>query len=151
MRILNAALLVLLSGCYSTGDQAYLNNTRQQTSQFIATTWPDLVTQDAIVDVQVGVAYRGDGTFNPFAVLGSIDSTPDGFDEVSVGYAAEKATAQTFLPGLKQFCRQKGRPMKVLWDKPPKNRKPGTLGSVHVLCQVTSPTRNLASGVVRVW
>jgi len=84
-------------------------------------------------------------------VLENITSASDGFDEVSVGYAAEKATAQTFLPGLKQFCSMKGRPMKVLWDKPPKNRKPGTIGSVHVLCRVTSPTRNLASGVVRVW
>ena len=109
------------------------------------------MTQDAIVVFHAVTPYRGDGTFNPFVVLENINSAPAGFDEVSVGYAAEKATALIFLPGLKQFCRSKGRPMKVLWDKPPKNRNPGTIGSVHILCRVTSPTRNLASGVVRVW
>ena len=141
MKIWSVILLLLLSGCYSAQDRAYLDNTHQHTSRFIETTWPDPATQDAIVLVQVSLAYRGDGTFNPFSVPGNITSEMGEFDEVDVTYAAEKATAQTFLPGLNQFCSTKGRPTKVLWNKPPTRLwvlRDSTDWAVGIPCRICS-------------
>lgn len=153
MRLLMVAgVLAVMAGC-STGPnqqakQAQFEVQRAFTAQYFA----DPLLRESVVLVHGMQAFPGDGTFNPWSVPMALSFWGGREDSIRLIYNASVAEGKDYLPGLKRYCAQKGRKMKVIGGPSVTPAAIGnSLGSVMITCPIKTPTRNRASGEVKVW